>query len=191
MATYQPRILVTNERERPLVGVDVHCIERGSDHILMRATTDNQGVATFSNIAEHVEVQFRAMNFRPSANNGNVRLKLLPRTSQDDSIAPTAVTTPEDVDDVIEPIRLVITTPPREIAADTPTATMTVQRRDRDDNPLIDGDLTVYLYSSSATGTFQISNTLVIPDGASTVSFTYTDSVPGTHVIKGSTEVLV
>lgn len=200
MPGFQPQVLVTDERERPLVSVDIHCIERATGRVLMKSTTNNEGVAAFNYIDDRAEVQYRAMNFRPSAENGNVRIKLLPKTTQDDVPPPLAVQTPGDGEALDPQTWLVFRTRPQSIAAETRSGVITIERRDSDDEPITLNDLVVYLYSTSSGGIFEIDDglggyttvtTVTIPDGESTASFYYTDDTAGNPVLTASTEELL
>lgn len=199
MAT-QAKVLVTDERERPLSNVEVHCLERGSGRILQRAITGTSGIALFANMADNVPYQFRAMNYRPGGKGGNVRIKELPKTSQDD-VVPPAVIPPDDgeEEDVTVPY-LVFLSRPQSIEADTRSTLMTIERRDIEDTPLTVGDLTVYLYSTSPGAIFEIDDgfggfttvtSVTILSGNSTATFYYTDDTAGNPVLTASTEVLL
>ncbi|MEI6084335.1 MAG: MBG domain-containing protein [Verrucomicrobiota bacterium] len=130
----------------------------------LTATAVN-GVATFSNLnhtkAETITVAFSASGLT-GATSGNVAISAAPAT------------------------KLVFTTAAQSLTTGAASATITVQRQDQYNNPnSSDATISVAL-STTSSGTFTPVSPVAIANGASSVNFTYTDSVVGTPTITAS-----
>jgi trimeric autotransporter adhesin len=89
--------------------------------------------------------------------------------------------------------KLAITSSPVSIVAGSTSSSITVERRDAGNNPTSVGSRTVTLVSTSGAGTFRDSGTpatvitsVIIPDGASSITFKYNDTIAGTPTITAS-----
>src|SRR5205823_1216806 len=83
------------------------------------------------------------------------------------------------------PSKLVFTTAPVTVTAGVASSTITVQRQDTSGNPITTTLFRSVTLSSNSTGTvtFTPASPLTIPNGSSSVSFTYTDTKAGTPTI--------
>ena len=103
------------------------------------------------------------------------------------STSPTTITSAAQTETVTAAAasKLVFTTSPVTVAAGVASGTITVQRQDASGNPnTTDAARTVTLSSNSTgTVTFNPASPLTIPNGSSSVSFTYTDTKAGTPTI--------
>src|SRR5205823_275282 len=81
--------------------------------------------------------------------------------------------------------KLVFTTSPVTVTAGVASGTITVQRQDASGNPITTEAARTVTLSSNSTGTvtFTPASPLTIPNGSSSVSFTYTDTKAGTPTI--------
>src|SRR5205823_60425 len=81
--------------------------------------------------------------------------------------------------------KLVFTTSPVTTTAGVASGTITVQRQDPAGNPITTDTARTVTLSSNSTGTvtFTPASPLTIPNGASSVNFTYTDTKAGTPTI--------
>src|SRR5207249_248948 len=83
------------------------------------------------------------------------------------------------------PSKLVFTTAPVTVTAGVASSTITVQRQDASGNPITTEAARTVTLASNSTGavTFTPASPLTIPNGSSSVSFTYTDTKAGTPTI--------
>ena len=90
------------------------------------------------------------------------------------------------------PAKLVFTTAAQTLTAGTTSGTITVQRQSASNTPTTNGALTVYLFTSSSGGVFRNTadsatiTSVTIPDGSSSASFRYKDTVAGSPTITAS-----
>lgn len=202
MAAIAPRVLITDERQRPMKSIEVLAISRTSGEVISKARTGLDGIANFPAIDEEKEPWFRPQGNRNQSGDGkygHLRVTVVSKPDADTLPPATMMEDPVDDEDA-EPIFLVFTTAPKQVDAGVETSAITIERRDGLDEALTEGDLEVFLYTTSPGGIFwydppgpdvpvQVTS-VTIPDGQSTVSFTYEDDEAGNPVITASTEEL-
>lgn len=181
-------INVTNEQNAPLASVVVEAVDPTTGRIAATATTDHNGIAVFKNIDANANLNYNA---RVTRRGGIGSVNVSRGLKQDDAASPAFNSgDPKSMKAINADINIIFTTAPKQVAAAVPTTDITIQRVDKNGLAYASGALTVYLYSSSATGVFSTGTTVTIPDGSDTASFTYTDTVGGNPVLTASTVAL-
>lgn len=178
---------VTNEANVALGSVVVEAINPNTGKVVATAISDRNGVAVFRGIDSNQSLNYNA---RISRRAGVGRVNVARTVNQPDPTAPSvnagknpSTTKPIEVD-----VNLIFTSAPKQITAGGTTSAITVQRVNLQGIAISHGILTVYLYTSSPTGT--IPATLTIADGSSSNTFTYTDTTGGNPVLTASTQAL-